>query len=143
MSKGPCKQAWNASRSPAYRSWASMKTRCNNPNYRRYDIYGGRGIKVCARWADFAAFLADMGPRPPGTSLDRIDGNGDYEPGNCRWATTKVQCRNTAAVRLTEEAAMQIRWLCTDGGYAQSRVASAFKVSRAAVNHVVARRTWV
>jgi hypothetical protein len=80
---------------PTYRSWRSMKTRCTNPNHEGYTYYGGRGIRVCDRWAEsFETFLADMGDRPEGTSLDRIDPDGDYEPGNVRWATASEQRRN-------------------------------------------------
>ena len=78
----------------AYRTWSSMKARCLRKSHDAYDDYGGRGIKICERWMDFATFLADMGPRPKGTTIDRIDPNGDYEPGNCRWATSFVQTRN-------------------------------------------------
>lgn len=80
--------------SPTYITWRGMKTRCNNPKHRRYSDYGGRGIKVCERWMDFNNFLADMGERPEGLTLDRIDPNGNYEPGNCRWATDSVQQTN-------------------------------------------------
>jgi hypothetical protein len=81
-------------RTPAYRSWAQMKTRCENPNYKEFYYYGGRGIKICERWNSFENFLADMGSRPEGKTLDRINGNGNYEPGNCRWATPLEQSRN-------------------------------------------------
>jgi len=77
-----------------YRVWASMIARCRNPNTESYALYGARGIRVCDRWNRFEAFLADMGERPVGTTLDRIDPNGNYEAGNCRWVTRKEQALN-------------------------------------------------
>lgn len=83
------------SRTPEYTSWRSMIQRCENPKATDYEIYGGRGVKICDRWRNsFEAFLADMGPRPAGNTLDRIDHTGDYEPSNCRWATAKAQTAN-------------------------------------------------
>lgn len=84
--------------SPEYHSWSGMIQRCTNPKRSSYKHYGGRGIKVCNRWRTFENFLADMGPRPAGLSLDRIDVNGDYEPDNCRWADTTTQARNSVQV---------------------------------------------
>jgi len=76
-----------------------MKQRCQNPNNSRFRDYGGRGIKVCERWQNFADFLTDMGERPPGKTLDRIDNNGNYESGNCRWATPEEQGQNRREIK--------------------------------------------
>jgi hypothetical protein len=82
-------------KTPTFKSWESMKQRCLNQKAPDYHSYGGRGIKVHEAWRDsFPQFLADMGERPEGTTLDRIDVDGDYEPSNCRWATLKTQQRN-------------------------------------------------
>jgi hypothetical protein len=83
-----------------FRAWAGMISRCRNPNYEFFKHYGGRGIKVCERWLKPENFLADMGSAPAGTSLDRIDTNGNYEPRNCRWATRGEQMNNMRTNRL-------------------------------------------
>jgi len=89
----------NGKPSPTYRSWYHMKDRCQNSSHPHYKDYGARGIRVCERWQDFANFLADMGERPEDKTLDRIDNNKGYEPGNCRWATKKQQTQNRRVLK--------------------------------------------
>lgn len=81
-------------RSPTYRSWHAMKQRATNENTKGAENYSGRGIDMCEQWADFAQFLADMGERPVGTTLDRIRNAEGYKPDNCRWATPTEQLNN-------------------------------------------------
>lgn len=92
----------------AYKSWMAMRQRCRNPNSNNYHLYGGAGVKIADRWDDFYAFLADMGERAEGMSLDRFPNNkGNYEPGNCRWATQKEQIENSEQRRGIEHLSPQ------------------------------------
>lgn len=85
----------NGKLSPTYGSWRSMVQRCTNPNSNRWFLYGAMGVKICDRWMVFDNFLADMGERPRGMTLDRYPNNeGDYKPGNVRWATASQQFKN-------------------------------------------------
>ena len=96
-------------RTRVYNIWCGILRRCMNPNEPSYPNYGGRGITVCERWRSFEHFYADMGDPPPGTSIDRIDNERGYEPGNCRWATKPVQNRNRRGnIRLTFDGRTQV-----------------------------------
>lgn len=135
-------------RHAVYRIWRGMRSRCENPNQPHYPRYGGRGIKVCERWRDFANFLADMGERPsPRHSLDRIDSDGDYEPGNVRWATASEQRHNARTgaagsrhgnAKLTEKDARAIRESKLSG----AQLARAFKVSQSVISGIRLGKTW-
>lgn len=84
----------NGNMSSTYKSWSGMRQRCGNSNDKNYRYYGGKGIAVCDQWKSFDVFLKDMGERPTGLELDRIESNGNYEPTNCRWATEQTQTEN-------------------------------------------------
>jgi len=88
---------------PAYWAWVGMKQRCSNPNHQKYKYYGGRGISVCERWVkSFNAFVEDMGERPKGLTIDRINPDGNYEPSNCRWATWSEQNLNKSKLKSSQ-----------------------------------------
>ncbi len=125
-----------------YQTWTSMRSRCGNPKNRRFATYGARGIAICDRWQDFGNFLADMGEKPPGASIDRIDNDKGYSPENCRWALTREeQARNKTSTVLCEVSATLIRQMSRRGASGPD-LAHAFGVTRTMISYVVRGRSW-
>jgi hypothetical protein len=126
-------------RTPTYISWQSMHARCRHPSVQSYPHYGGRGIRVCDRWSSFAAFSADMGDRPEGMTLDRIDRDGHYEPGNCRWATVTEQTRGSRNAKLTPARAA---WIRTQPASSRREMARLFGVAEKTILSVQTGQSW-
>jgi len=132
-----------------YHAWKAMLWRCTNPLSADWERYGGRGISVCNRWRHFENFLADMGPCPDDLSLDRINNEGNYELGNCRWTTFEQQMVNRrsnrgarhANAKLSADDVSAIRLMARYGA-TQRSIASAFGVSHNNVGYIVRREAW-
>jgi hypothetical protein len=130
-------------RTAEYKTWHQMIQRCTNPRSGAYQDYGGRGIQVCDRWRwSFQAFFADMGTKTsPQHSIDRIDVNGNYEPGNCRWATRAQQARNTRRTKLNMADVAAIRAAVQDGE-TQLAVAARYGIHGSHVCRIANGRVW-
>lgn len=132
-----------------YHAWRDMLRRCTNPTSADWTRYGGRGITVCDRWRRFEDFLADMGPCPDSLTLDRINNDGSYEPGNCRWTTWEQQMLNRRLLRgerhpnakLRVGDVLSIRRMARYGTTYRS-IASVFGVSHANVGYIVRGEAW-
>lgn len=109
--------ASRAGTSSEYKIWQGILKRCRNAKCNNWKYYGGRGIEVCERWKSFNNFLSDMGKRPSGKSLDRIDANGNYEPSNCRWATAKEQTDNRRNKRIENFSNLELTAELNKRGY--------------------------
>ena len=133
----------SGSKTADYHSWLAMLKRCTNPNEPAFPDYGGRGIMVCDRWRNsFESFLADMGPRPRGLTLERVDNDGNYEPGNCVWGTRKQQSRNRRSTKLDMRKVELIR-AQLQAGASGREIAEEFGVSPVTISQIKRGATWM
>ncbi len=128
-----------------YITWQQFKGRCYNKKHKQYFRYGGRGIAVCNRWKNsFFAFYADMGLRPfPKAQIDRIDNDGNYEPGNCRWTTSAQNCRNRSNNKLTLSKVKKIRELYDGNRITQKQLGNTFKINPSLISRIVNNKIWI
>lgn len=131
-------------KSKEYKTWRNMKLRCYNKKDINYNYYGGRSIKVCDKWKhSFINFYNDMGDKPTlKHQIDRINNDGNYEPGNCRWVTSTENNRNQSTTKLTLTKAKKIRNLCINSKIYQKDIAIEYGVSLSTVNDIYYYRTW-
>lgn len=131
------------SRTPEYEVWCGIKKRCHDPAYREFHLYGGRGITMADEWRNsFERFFADMGCRPtPRHSIDRINNDGNYAPGNCHWATPAQQVRNRRVTKLSNEKAAEIR-LLRSKGMTYRALAELFGVSDGSIGPILKGKMW-
>jgi len=128
--------------SPTYQTWQSMIARCKYEERDHENKHVGRGISVCERWYTFDAFLEDMGERPQGKTIDRINNDGNYEPGNCRWATPVEQALNRRNKRLEFSTAVEVALARLRGEDCKS-IAARFQISESLPREIVKGRTWI
>jgi len=125
-----------------YTTWISMRQRCNNPKSEAYKYYGGRGISICERWNNFENFLKDMGERPENLTLERENNDGNYEPGNCKWATHEMQSRNNRWVKLNTLKVQVIKKLLAESSLTQKAIANIFSVTETHIGYIKSNKLW-
>lgn len=131
------------SQSREYQVWVEMIGRCEHEQHHKYELYGKRGITVCARWHDVVNFMTDMGPKPtPWHQLDRRNNNGNYTPENCRWVTCAENSRNRRNNKLNIESVRTIRKLCAEGQLTDRQIAVQYGVSHQLVNRIKHNGVW-
>jgi hypothetical protein len=133
----------NKSKSKIYKCWMAIKQRCLNPNCKVFKNYGARNIKICARWMDFRNFYQDMGDIPNDMEIDRIDNDGNYEPGNCRWASHAENSRNRSCVKLSMGKANDIRRVYKAGGITQRALADIYDLTSGGINETINNKRWI
>lgn len=133
----------NQSNSLTYSSWDSMIQRCTNPKSTNYERWGGRGIKVCEDWVKFENFYRDMGDRPSiKHQIDRINNNGNYEPGNCRWVTNKINTRNSSRTKMNAEKVNEIRSLIKQG-YGIRAIGRMYNIGHSVISNIKNKKVWI
>lgn len=139
------KEYHGKSQTSEHRIWRAIKGRCLNPNNTAYKYYGGRGITICDKWCRFfSAFLKDMGERPfPKAQIDRIDNDGNYEPGNCRWTTAKKNIRNKSSIKLNLKTIQEIRKIYQKGNCTHRSLAQQYGVHHSTIGYIMRGKIWI
>ena len=120
-----------------YTSWRKMRERTGNPNEIGYRHYGGRGITCCSRWSLFKNFLEDMGPRPEGMSIDRVDIDGPYSPDNCRWATRSQQMKGRGNWKISDTQIERVKDLLLTSNESNRAIAKYLGISNGTINNIM------